>query len=377
VTHRAAFVAALAVWAGVLGCFSRGPTQAPSVLAGNVLAGELELARQELARGEYDEAAARLDRLVRALPATDPIGAEARAVAARVQFDLGAYANALALARQVPSGGRGGTEALEIRGITELFTCAFDGAAKDLWSLADYDEATSLTWLGVLDAWLGRDADAERRLADVARRFGASEEAPLARFYLLQLYLWAGRQAQAVQTATELDAASPGYLASLRTRAENWVQRSTHLMRAFFTFDTLSRLADARGDFPQATADNDLASTALAGLERAGGGCATQVPRLRAAWDGWATVLASNAPVLDRDGDGIVDAEDECPDEPETWNGVADDDGCPDSAAIEVRGNQILVSSGFAIYFATDSDQMLPTPSLPTCVRHLPPLVIV
>jgi len=62
----------------------------------------------------------------------------------------------------------------------------------------------------------------------------------------------------------------------------------------------------------------------------------------------------------DRDGDGMDDTRDRCPDEPETFNAVADDDGCPDSAAIEVRGNQILVSSGFAIYFATGSDQILP-----------------
>lgn len=32
----------------------------------------------------------------------------------------------------------------------------------------------------------------------------------------------------------------------------------------------------------------------------------------------------------DRDGDGILDADDECPDEPETVNGYLDMDGCPD-----------------------------------------------
>lgn len=32
----------------------------------------------------------------------------------------------------------------------------------------------------------------------------------------------------------------------------------------------------------------------------------------------------------DRDGDGYLDNEDECPDEPETWNGYKDEDGCPD-----------------------------------------------
>ncbi|MCA9562458.1 MAG: hypothetical protein KC561_03170, partial [Myxococcales bacterium] len=32
----------------------------------------------------------------------------------------------------------------------------------------------------------------------------------------------------------------------------------------------------------------------------------------------------------DRDSDGIRDTDDECPDEPETFNGIRDQDGCPD-----------------------------------------------
>jgi hypothetical protein len=32
----------------------------------------------------------------------------------------------------------------------------------------------------------------------------------------------------------------------------------------------------------------------------------------------------------DRDGDGIVDDDDKCPDEPEDHDGFEDDDGCPD-----------------------------------------------
>jgi OmpA-OmpF porin, OOP family len=38
----------------------------------------------------------------------------------------------------------------------------------------------------------------------------------------------------------------------------------------------------------------------------------------------------------DRDHDGIPDAQDQCPDEPETVNGVADADGCPDTGGVEV-----------------------------------------
>ena len=38
----------------------------------------------------------------------------------------------------------------------------------------------------------------------------------------------------------------------------------------------------------------------------------------------------------DRDHDGIPDARDQCPDQPETVNGIADDDGCPDTGGVEV-----------------------------------------
>ena len=35
--------------------------------------------------------------------------------------------------------------------------------------------------------------------------------------------------------------------------------------------------------------------------------------------------------LVDRDGDGIRDLADDCPDQPETFNGFKDDDGCPDA----------------------------------------------
>jgi OOP family OmpA-OmpF porin len=38
----------------------------------------------------------------------------------------------------------------------------------------------------------------------------------------------------------------------------------------------------------------------------------------------------------DRDRDGIPDARDRCPDQPETINGVDDDDGCPDTGGLQV-----------------------------------------
>jgi hypothetical protein len=49
-------------------------------------------------------------------------------------------------------------------------------------------------------------------------------------------------------------------------------------------------------------------------------------------------------PDPDNDGDGIPDAQDKCPNEPETFNGIDDDDGCPDvgdtSAAVGVTPGQ-------------------------------------
>ncbi|HMG54241.1 MAG TPA: hypothetical protein VK601_12180, partial [Kofleriaceae bacterium] len=38
----------------------------------------------------------------------------------------------------------------------------------------------------------------------------------------------------------------------------------------------------------------------------------------------------------DRDHDGISDTDDQCPDQPETVNGVDDDDGCPDTGGLAV-----------------------------------------
>ena len=49
-------------------------------------------------------------------------------------------------------------------------------------------------------------------------------------------------------------------------------------------------------------------------------------------------------PDPDNDKDGIPDVADKCPNEPETVNGVDDEDGCPDEAPIVVRENRILLT---------------------------------
>ncbi len=40
----------------------------------------------------------------------------------------------------------------------------------------------------------------------------------------------------------------------------------------------------------------------------------------------------------DRDHDGYLDPDDRCPDQPETWNGFQDEDGCPDDADADADG---------------------------------------
>jgi hypothetical protein len=49
-----------------------------------------------------------------------------------------------------------------------------------------------------------------------------------------------------------------------------------------------------------------------------------------------AASVATACAAPDSDRDGIPDADDKCPTEPETINGVDDDDGCPDTGGLEV-----------------------------------------
>ncbi len=51
----------------------------------------------------------------------------------------------------------------------------------------------------------------------------------------------------------------------------------------------------------------------------------------------------------DRDHDRVVDLEDRCPDEAETWNGLEDEDGCPDRGRVVVTSSQIAIMD--KIYF--------------------------
>jgi len=51
-----------------------------------------------------------------------------------------------------------------------------------------------------------------------------------------------------------------------------------------------------------------------------------------------------------------VDEMDQCPDEPETVNGVDDDDGCPDQAQVEVKADRILI--GEKVFFDFDQARL-------------------
>ncbi len=60
--------------------------------------------------------------------------------------------------------------------------------------------------------------------------------------------------------------------------------------------------------------------------------------------------LPTLAPVRDRDGDGIFDPVDACPDEPETYNDFEDEDGCPDQLRVVVRADRIEILDRVLFY---------------------------
>ncbi len=323
---------------------------------------QLRLAREALARQEWEAARQNLEGVVESLPATDPSGAEARAGLAQIAFELGDYPRAAQVAAEVPPTSPFAVSALESRGLAQLFSCDFDGATQTFYQLAQLDAPRGHMWLGVTFAWTGADANAERELTTVVNESGHSEHAPNARFYLSQLALWGRRAGPAQRYLGQLQSSSPDYLTTLDQRAQNWLGRHAHLMRAYFSFDTLARL-HRMSSSNQAVADDQHAGEALALLQQNPGACGEQVTRLAQARGASAADRdAFAAANRDNDGDGVLDARDRCPNEAETRNGIADEDGCPeDTAAIEVVGNQIRIRNGFAINFDIGRDSVVET----------------
>ncbi|MEM7244165.1 MAG: OmpA family protein [Acidobacteriota bacterium] len=66
--------------------------------------------------------------------------------------------------------------------------------------------------------------------------------------------------------------------------------------------------------------------------------------------DGWQD--ADGCPDPDDDGDGILDVRDRCPRDPETMNGYEDEDGCPDRRPVPA------VPALPVVYFTTDSSHL-------------------
>ena len=368
----------------------------PDGIIAQVQASELALARQAVGRSEYTTAAGRLRGLVQATPANTPVGAEARTLYAQVTFELGDYATAASTAAQVPAGCPFSAAASEIEGTSRLFMCDFEGASNAFFRLAPMDDVRAGVWLGVAAAWTGAESNAVDSLQAVVTRSPGSSDAANARFYLAQLAFWGGRDVDAHRTLEELRT-TPGYLDDLARRATNWLQRGVHLMRAYFTFDTLSRVSDAGF-----SAYSDRADAALRALRQAPAACSAQVDRLGTAHDTYyaghraevarraeAAAAAARAAAeadaarraelerriaaeaaaraayerqtRDTDGDCIPDIRDRCPAEPETLNAFEDDDGCPEpTGAVEIVGGQIRIRAGFAVFFAPGESAVLP-----------------
>jgi outer membrane protein OmpA-like peptidoglycan-associated protein len=81
--------------------------------------------------------------------------------------------------------------------------------------------------------------------------------------------------------------------------------------------------------------DTDAMYRDRTGRDRDGDGIADAVddcPDEPEDFDGYQDT--DGCPDLDNDGDGILDRDDDCPNEPETFNGFEDSDGCPDEAPI-------------------------------------------
>jgi outer membrane protein OmpA-like peptidoglycan-associated protein len=68
-------------------------------------------------------------------------------------------------------------------------------------------------------------------------------------------------------------------------------------------------------------------------------------------------VVAKTPKPGDRDGDGYLDPDDKCPDDPEVWNGFEDEDGCPDDPDTDRDG--IVDSKDSCVLEPEDKDGYL------------------
>jgi outer membrane protein OmpA-like peptidoglycan-associated protein len=95
-------------------------------------------------------------------------------------------------------------------------------------------------------------------------------------------------------------------------------------------------------------------------ISKAGDHLAIATPNAQAAYDlSPPEKCAERGLVLpgDRDGDGYRDPVDKCPDDPETWNGFQDEDGCPDDP--DTDGDGITDSKDMCVLDPEDKDGYL------------------
>lgn len=75
----------------------------------------------------------------------------------------------------------------------------------------------------------------------------------------------------------------------------------------------------------------------------------------------------------DRDGDGYLDPEDQCPDEPENYNGYEDENGCPDDP--DTDGDGLTDSKDTCVLDPEDADQYLDEDGCPEIDNDLDTLL--
>ncbi|MCL2778838.1 MAG: OmpA family protein [Polyangiaceae bacterium] len=85
-------------------------------------------------------------------------------------------------------------------------------------------------------------------------------------------------------------------------------------------------------------------------------------------------------PDPDNDHDGIPDVIDKCPNEPETYNGFEDEDGCPDTGNVIVEDKNIVILK--TIQFKTGSAEILPESNeildaVATTILHHPEFLLI
>src|SRR5687767_13102044 len=89
---------------------------------------------------------------------------------------------------------------------------------------------------------------------------------------------------------------------------------------------------------------------------------------------------ADGCPDPDNDKDGILDVNDKCPNEPETVNGFQDEDGCPDKGLVIIDKDNILILK--KIKFRVNSAEILPESNeildaVATTVLHHPEFTLI